>query len=1014
MNIFDLLVSPFLFIIKQIFLQSYALTNSYGLSIVFLSFFISLLLLPIFILIEKAKKRDDLIKQKMKPVLDEIKKCYRGQERFYYIQTLNRQHNYSPFRALIPILSLLLQIPFFIAAYQFLESFEPLQGISFLFVNDLSLPDGLFGVVNFLPIAMTLVNLLTVYFYTRRGDNTERKQMLIVAALFLVLLFNLPAGLVLYWTMNNVFSFFRLFLTNPEVFKVGSNTVSISHSVRSDIKGSIISLYLKLRTPFAVVLGMAILSQVYWAVNNDFNDIGFRLIAAMGGSIGIIIIVGLLMFVFSIFKIPSFFIYVKPYVFYTGLFLSVYFYLSSIFYFTGTNNNLLLLSLLFLIPLQGVGGLYFLRSIKISILSLFLSGMLILILAIQLFNIITITFGNAIKLDVSSVSVTIQGGDISNVVLIGLLFICITLPWYVNTHKPKPLEKIDFGWLIFSLVAVYLSGLVFLWNPLIVYSSSPETFNFPAIAIIKNNYKLFLFGILIPLLFFLMIPAKGKRILVIVLLLLAVVVFINSTLIPIDLGSLQESRFSEHEKLAAPLFRYIMEAVYLVGVFIFIHWIYRKKLYKSVVYVLVALNLLTIGQSFYSAINTGAFFKTGRDNQSLNSNELHPIPFSKEKENILYFVVDGFQGWFVKQIMDENPSLKHVFSGFTWYPNTVSMANYTHASIPSMLAGNSYSVSEMNNDLQHTIKEKMQLAAYQFITKVKQKGYYYTTEYLHYSDFADSVVDNTIPLWSEKWKQYGYNLHLGIFHEVWYQRLYENAIFNGVPLFFKPKIYNDKKWLSVYSSKEKPIEYKFKGYNFLRLLLYISNSNSTQPNLIYFHNGVAHNPWNIVDDNGAYITDVTPYENNEWVFIKLGEWINWMKQNGVYDNTKIVFISDHGASWGQYDGKVDFKSPLVDPNNSKILDDKSFWRLNPLLLVKDFNASGMFKEDWRLMTNADAPAIIFDENNPSKGLPLKREIETYWTVWASKMVENKTMKVKYHFLVKDNMFDLTNWKHKNK
>ena len=216
MNLFEQIMSPFIFIIEQILKVSYELTGNYGISIILLSFAISLLLLPVFIYIERSKKKDDVVKKKMQPLIDEIKRVYKGQERYYYIKTINRQHNYSSFKALIPILSLLLQIPFFIAAYQFLESFEPLKEVSFWFIPDLSQADGFWGIVNILPIIMTVVNIITVYYYTINGDKSERKQMLVLAFAFLVLLFNLPAGLVLYWTMNNVFSFFRLFITNPD------------------------------------------------------------------------------------------------------------------------------------------------------------------------------------------------------------------------------------------------------------------------------------------------------------------------------------------------------------------------------------------------------------------------------------------------------------------------------------------------------------------------------------------------------------------------------------------------------------------------------------------------------------------------------------------------------------------------------------------------------------------------------------------------------------------------------
>ncbi|PKP08789.1 MAG: hypothetical protein CVU09_14660, partial [Bacteroidetes bacterium HGW-Bacteroidetes-4] len=88
MDFFELIIGPFLYVIKQLFLGSYMLTGNYGLSIVLLSLAISLLLLPVFMLIEKAKKRDDAVKWRMQPQVDEIKRVYKGQERYYYLKTL--------------------------------------------------------------------------------------------------------------------------------------------------------------------------------------------------------------------------------------------------------------------------------------------------------------------------------------------------------------------------------------------------------------------------------------------------------------------------------------------------------------------------------------------------------------------------------------------------------------------------------------------------------------------------------------------------------------------------------------------------------------------------------------------------------------------------------------------------------------------------------------------------------------------------------------------------------------
>ncbi|KAF5435482.1 hypothetical protein C5S36_03065 [Candidatus Methanophagaceae archaeon] len=117
--------------------------------------------------------------------------------------------------------------------------------------------------------------------------------------------------------------------------------------------------------------------------------------------------------------------------------------------------------------------------------------------------------------------------------------------------------------------------------------------------------------------------------------------------------------------------------------------------FKVTATVLVVFNALLIGQSIFSAINTGFFYSTL---QEQNSKQTIGIPFSKDKQNIVYFLADGFQGWYVNQIMEEEPELKEIYDGFVWYPNTVSISNYTHTSLPSLFAGFDHSVKQMNID----------------------------------------------------------------------------------------------------------------------------------------------------------------------------------------------------------------------------------------------------------------------------------------------------------------------------
>jgi len=107
-----------------------------------------------------------------------------------------------------------------------------------------------------------------------------------------------------------------------------------------------------------------------------------------------------------------------------------------------------------------------------------------------------------------------------------------------------------------------------------VYASSPETFDFSAINILFFSYRLFLIGLVTAIIFYVLLPKKYKQIVLFTVLILVVLSFIYSLVIPIQLGSLQISQFSEQNNLAAPIMHYVLEAVLLISIFIGVRWVF--------------------------------------------------------------------------------------------------------------------------------------------------------------------------------------------------------------------------------------------------------------------------------------------------------------------------------------------------------------------------------------------------------------------------------------------------------
>ena len=205
-----LLIGPLKLIFEVIFDYANGYVGHPGLAIIFLSLIMNILVLPLY-------RRADLMQElardqeaKLKTGVAHIKKTFSGDERMMILQTYYRQNHYKPTDALRGSVSLLLEIPFFMAAYQFLSRLDILKGVSLGPIADLGAPDGLLligGVaINLLPILMTLINVISSALYLKGFPLKTKIQLYAMALFFLVFLYSSPSCLVFYWTLNNVFS----------------------------------------------------------------------------------------------------------------------------------------------------------------------------------------------------------------------------------------------------------------------------------------------------------------------------------------------------------------------------------------------------------------------------------------------------------------------------------------------------------------------------------------------------------------------------------------------------------------------------------------------------------------------------------------------------------------------------------------------------------------------------------------------------------------------------------------
>jgi hypothetical protein len=155
------------------------------------------------------------------------------------------------------------------------------------------------------------------------------------------------------------------------------------------------------------------------------------------------------------------------------------------------------------------------------------------------------------------------------------------------------------------------------------------------------------------------------------------------------------------------------------------------------------------------------------------------------------------------------------------------------------------------------------------------------------------------------------------------------------------------------------------------------------------------------------ITSQQHYHVNAASYLLLAKWFDELRANGVYDNTRIIIVSDHDEL---------LEKPLFSDAVNNV---NTFY--NPILLVKDFGAQGELKTNMSFMTTADVPiialnGIIPNPQNPFTGKVLESEKDNGVNIYLGGSAYTRDYsgwealdKTSTFYHVKDNIFDIKNW-----
>jgi len=337
---------------------------------------------------------------------------------------------------------------------------------------------------------------------------------------------------------------------------------------------------------------------------------------------------------------------------------------------------------------------------------------------------------------------------------------------------------------------------------------------------------------------------------------------------------------------------------------------------------------------------------------AIQSNEsLKEIYQFSSKKNVLHILADGFQSDIFEEIIsdgDEGHRIAAVLDGFTFYRNHLGAFPYTHMSVPAILSGKIYrNHKPIPEFLKSTISGNTILnasynAGYEVDLVIPQALAYMYSNSLHTN------------LTSTPRLQHVANADFVTRDAA---KLLDLTLFRSSPHFLKKYIYNDQLWLFQSFSHEQKYSglQFFEDTNFLRSLRNKLTTDRDNPVYKYLHLMLSHEP--IVTNSQCQYAGRTQHLERENVIIQarcglievLGLF-EQMKKAGIYNDTLIILMSDHG-SWVT---PKDLRGILSsDGDTMKILKPNLIAQAMPLLVIKRPGKSGNLRI-------SDAPSWIID------------------------------------------------------
>ena len=818
------------------------------------------------------------------------------------------------------VLALRFKVPFFIAAYHFLNNLEALQGQSWGPIRDLARPDTLLrlppdifsGQVHLLPWLMTLLNLLSSAAYLSQLEvrsKAARIQFLGIAFLFLVLLYRAPAALLLYWSFSNLYSLCKNLIS--ATIKGGYGYWRLlwqqSRQLGLHIWEYLCAFpYLVLLEYFLFTAGLFLLARfkvldslddaaqyaLFWGKACWSTLIFVQILRCLGPSKG---------------KIE----YPKE-----GLPTVLSSKLRFLQNYPKKKSKRILMAALYSLVLCSAFLVPRLAAVVDYLGTVEIFAVTPAILAFGIFCTFSsrLCANRAYSILLAKNKEILQLGQLALASILALLgLVAFHSSSLLRSSTGESLEAIpDFLYQLLPSVVAWGLGLILLWFWLIRRRQ-------------KGKYS-----------WLRQIAFWGSGLLLVAL--------SNSFALQYDYGVMTSWVFDQPEKLLIPwpsVFLALLPLPLLYGLWLFL----LKRLHIFLPLVWITCASLWLGYAHYSRDLWNNLKESGlSENTESPGTSLESVfSYSRNHTNVVVIMLDRFIGPYIEQLLELEPSLKTDLAGFTWYKNTSSPGPSTISGLTALLGGHEYSPDQIGK-LPGSLRDKVNQAYLMLPTLFEQNGFTTTVSDPSWANFSwkgDLELFRKRGIRAERLK--------GRYTGEWLGR---ETAFGAQSPGFRPNYSAILLWQAMFRSFPPPLAVliydngSWLGSNFpagnlffdllgtwapLVLLPQLSDALADTPQFVFMTNDTPHEPMMMgyrPEDSRYPLQPVSQTEEPtalnspfsasprskalfealsesgeyslrhfyaNWATIReIQRYLAWMREQNVYDNSLIIIASDHG------------------------------------------------------------------------------------------------------------------------